>query len=96
MKLNIGGKSYELNAARAIELGVLREDKQFDIKLDENEVATLYFLLDHVGGQPSGARGYSDSVRAKLSEIKRNSGFKCQKKLSLDGSMEFKNSIYLA
>ena len=66
MKIKIENKEFYLKVGEAIQMGVLKEIKQFNISVSSEEAAILLKILGHVGGPPSGARGISDNFRKKL------------------------------
>jgi hypothetical protein len=48
--------------------------KEHDVKLTRAEMEVLWVILQHVGGDPEGARGRADSVNDKLRLILRAPG----------------------
>ena len=90
MKITIEGREYTLDTKRAVKLGVLREQRTFNVALNENEVAVLQFILANVGGSPEGCRGYADSAGKKLREFSAT----CDKALVLDKSIVSPSTIY--
>lgn len=67
MNILINNKSFILNTQRAIELGVLIEEKKYTVELTSQEVETLRLLCRRVGGLAATTpRGFTDSVLKKL------------------------------
>ncbi len=67
--VKIDNKDYELNVGAAITRGILTEQKPLNIQLTPNEVELIKAVLNRVGGNPNGVRGYADSVMSKLREL---------------------------
>ena len=57
---------YRFDVDRAIETGVLKEIKTFNLSLTEDQLAVLQTIGGRVGGPPTGARGVFDQVYNKL------------------------------
>ncbi|NBR06953.1 MAG: hypothetical protein EBT92_14430 [Planctomycetes bacterium] len=56
------GKNYRLDFEKALGLGVLSETRQFNITLDEDQVAVLLSVCNRIGGPVAGARGVTDAI----------------------------------
>ncbi len=96
LNLIIDQQPYTLDVESAIKEGLLKEDSLFEFSFTENEVATLRYILQGVGGSPMGARGYADNILAKIGNRVGYKELKCDRNLSLDKHTTIPNKIYLA
>lgn len=53
MKINIDGKDYTLDTKRAVDLGVLKEDKKYIITLTQEQAEVLCYVTGSIGGDPN-------------------------------------------
>lgn len=92
MRITKDSKDYSLDFDKALKSGAIKPIKVFNLEITEDEAAVLTFILDRVGGSPTGARGYTDEIRSKLYSL---GDLRCDKKLATDSKVNRANSIYL-
>ena len=60
------GKTYCFNFEDAIKQGLLKEQRTFNLLLNEDQLAVLQTIGSRIGGSPTGARGVFDQIYEKL------------------------------
>ena len=69
MRIKINNENFVLNVEKALSNGTLFKPQNLEISLTHEQVETLRVVLENIGGDPSGPRGYCEEVLRRLNEF---------------------------
>lgn len=72
MRIKINNENFVLNVEKALSSGALFKPQNLEISLTHEQVQSLRVVLESIGGDPSGPRGYCEQVLRRLNEFAAN------------------------